>query len=450
MLVRPSGWAMSAALVATMALLLPLIYMGGILDPRGDMRSLPIGLVSEDRGAPGTPEPLGAGIAASIRSADPDRHVDWKLLDMAEARRQLASGQLYGVLAIPADFTTKVQALVASAPVSARPRIDVLTSPGAGSLGSSLASSAMQQAAHTASVRLGESLTATGAGTGATGSGSGGTAAPVRLLLADPVNVSVSVGHPLGRRSGMGLSAFYYALLLVLIGFLCAGIVSNGTDIALGYSPTDFGPLRSHRPLVPISRRQAFLANSTLTVALSLVSSFLVMAVTVGLLDMNARHLPLLWGFSVVAISAVGVGAQALTSALGALGQPVGMLFYIALALPSSGGTIPVQAVPSAYRFLAEFEPMRQVMDGVRAILYFDAQGDAGLTRAWAVTGAGLVAALVLGLAITSFYDRRGLHRIPRAGSPSYGPAPLPSSSSAGDFPRQVARSVDPAPSPRP
>ncbi|MFF0219148.1 YhgE/Pip domain-containing protein [Streptomyces vinaceus] len=404
-LVSPSLWATSAALVTLMALLLPLIYMGGVLDPRGNMKNLPVGLVSEDRGAPGVAEPLGTGIASSIRAADPSRPVAWELLDMPEARRRLASGRLYGILAVPAGFSADVKALADAAPSASRPRFDVLTNPGAGSLGSSLAGSAMQQAAHAASVRLGTSLLARDTPAAAHGS-------PARLLLSDPVEVAVSVGHPLGQRSGMGLSAFYYGLLLVLLGFLCAGIVSAGTDVALGYAPRELGPLRSHRPFVAISRRHAFLANSALTVALSLVSSFLLMAVTIGLLDMDAGHLPLLWAFSVFAISAVGVGAQALTSALGALGQPVGMLFFIALALPSSGGTIPIQAVPSAYRFLAEFEPMRQIMDGVRGILYFGARADAGLNRAWLVTGAGLVSAVVLGLVVTSLYDRRGLHRL--------------------------------------
>ncbi|MFE9566511.1 YhgE/Pip domain-containing protein [Streptomyces sp. NPDC006487] len=403
-LTSPSLWAVPAGLVTVLALLLSLIYMGGILDPRGNMKSLPIGLVTEDRGAPGAPEPLGTGIAAAIRTADPDRHVDWKPLTLTEARRQLAADKLYGVLVIPSDFTAQVRAL--TGPATARPRIEVLTSPGAGSLGSSLASTAMQQAAHEASARLGAALLAEHAETG-----HGAPAPSTRLLLDDPVEVTVSVGHSIGTRSGLGLSAFYYALLLVLIGFLCAGIVSNGTDIGLGYAASDLGPLRTHRPLVAISRRQAFLANSAFTAAFSLATSSILMAVTVGFLDMDAAHLPLLWVFSVCVTSAVGIGAQALTSVLGALGQPVAMLVFIALALPSSGGTVPVQAVPHAYRLLAEFEPMRQVTDGVRSILYFGAQADAGLTRAWVMTGAGLVAALALGWVVTTFYDRKGLHR---------------------------------------
>jgi hypothetical protein len=40
------------------------------------------------------------------------------------------------------------------------------------------------------------------------------------------------------------------------------------------------------------------------------------------------------------------------------------------------------QALPGALRWLAEIEPLRQILAGTRAILYFEARADAGLTRA--------------------------------------------------------------------
>jgi hypothetical protein len=63
-------------------------------------------------------------------------------------------------------------------------------------------------------------------------------------------------------------------------------------------------------------------------------------------------------------------------------------------------------------RFAANFEPLRQILDGVRAILYFSAAGDAGLTRGVVMTGLGLVLWVVLGVAVTTWYDRKGLYRL--------------------------------------
>ncbi|MER7841126.1 DUF3533 domain-containing protein [Streptomyces sp. NPDC096040] len=68
--------------------------------------------------------------------------------------------------------------------------------------------------------------------------------------------------------------------------------------------------------------------------------------------------------------------------------------------------------------FLAEFEPLRQITGGVRSILYYDAQADAGLTRGWVMMAAGLLAAALFGFGVTGWYDRRGLHRIPAATKP--------------------------------
>jgi hypothetical protein len=48
----------------------------------------------------------------------------------------------------------------------------------------------------------------------------------------------------------------------------------------------------------------------------------------------------------------------------------------------------------------------------VRAILYFNAAGNAGLTRGLVLTAAGLVLWVAVGVAVTTWYDRRGLDRL--------------------------------------
>ena len=50
--------------------------------------------------------------------------------------------------------------------------------------------------------------------------------------------------------------------------------------------------------------------------------------------------------------------------------------------------------------------------DGIRAILYFDARADAGLTRGWVMIAIGGALALLFGFAMVLYYDRRGLHRL--------------------------------------
>ncbi|MFF4659771.1 YhgE/Pip domain-containing protein [Streptomyces sp. NPDC001381] len=403
LLARPRLWLVPAVLTGILALLLSLLYMGGIVSPDDDLRDLPIALVDGDTSEPpaGQRQNLGTQAAAAIAADTAGGRAQWRRLSRAQAQDQLDSGKVYGALVIPAGFTDSVTALTTTR-ATTRPTITTLTNPGKGSLGSSLANRITTDAAHQVSLTLGKRLTAAAPGADST----------TRLLLADPVAVVTRVGHPVGAHSGLGLSAFYYTLLLVLAGFMGGNVISNGVDTALGYADNEIGPWHTRRPTVPIDRTQTLLLKMVMTAGITLLSASLVMVSCVGVLGMDATHLPLLWIYSYCASLAVGLGVQAINAAFGGIGQLVSMFVFIVLGLPSSGATVPLQAVPGFYRFLSHFEPMRQLSDGVRAILYFDARGDAGLTRSWIMIAIGAVLAPLFGFAMTRYYDRKGHRRL--------------------------------------
>ncbi|MFF0473384.1 YhgE/Pip domain-containing protein [Streptomyces sp. NPDC004284] len=399
---HPRLWLVPTLLCALVSLLLSLLYMGGILSPNDHLDQLPIALVDEDEGhpLPGQRENLGKQITDAVVSVGSTKtSVDWRLLDAAAAQDALASGKVFGALVVPKEFTASVAALTTNR-ATVRPTLTVLTNPGLGSLGSSLAAQINQAAAHQASLTIGRQLSATAA------------VPTTRLLLTDPVAVTTRVGHPIGRHSGLGLTAFYYTLLLVLGGFIGGNLVNSGVDTALGYADSELGPWHTRHPTVPISRTQTLVLKMLMTAGIALLTTTLVMVATIGILGMDADHLPMLWLFSYCATVAVGLGVQAINAAFGGIGQLVSMFVFIALALPSSGATVPLQATPAFYRFLGIFEPMHQLSAGVRSILYFDAQADAGLARGWIMIAVGTAAALAFGFAMTHYYDRRGLRRL--------------------------------------
>ncbi|MFJ2814788.1 MULTISPECIES: YhgE/Pip domain-containing protein [unclassified Streptomyces] len=404
---RPRLWLLPTLLTAVLAFLLSLLYMGGIVNPNRHLHGLPIALVNGDQGRPpaGQQQNLGTRITRAVTSGSSGSFDDtaaWRPLTRAQAQAQLDSGKVYGALVIPADFTDRALALTTTQ-ATARPTLTVLTNPGKGSLGSSLASRITTATAEQASRTVGRQLTAA----------AGPAADPTtKLLLADPVQVETAVGHPIGDNSGIGLTAFYYALLLVLAGFLGGNVIHNGVDGALGYADVEIGPLHTRRPTVPVNRTQTLILKMVMTAGITLLSSSLVMLACVAILRVDASHLPLLWVFSYCATLAVGLGVQAINAAFGGMGQLVAMFVFIVLGLPSSGTTVPLQAVPGFYRFLSHFEPMRQLGDGVRAILYFDARGDAGLTRSWIMVAVGFAVSLLFGFAMTVYYDRKGHRRL--------------------------------------
>ncbi|KJS53344.1 YhgE/Pip domain-containing protein [Streptomyces rubellomurinus] len=408
---RPKLWLLPTVLCGLLAALLSLLYMGGIVNPTGHLHRLPIALVNEDQGPPppGRTQSVGALLTGAVLAGSPGGTVDWKQVDAAGLDDQLASGKVYSALVVPKDFTAAVTRL-ATGQATDRPTLTVLTNPGLGSLGSSIAAQIAQNAAHQASQVTGKELLAALPPASATATGPD-TGATARLLLADPFAVTTRIGHPIGSHSGLGLSAFYYALLAVLTAFIGGNMIHSGVDGALGYADSEIGPWHTRRPTVPISRTQTLLLKMIMTAGIMLVTTSLVMLCTVGILGMDAPHPAMLWLFAYCASLAVGLGVQAINAAFGGIGQLVSMFVFIALALPSSGATVPLQAVPGFYRFLGLFEPMRQLSDGIRAILFFDARADAGLARGWIMIAVGIVLALAFGFAMTRYYDRKGLHR---------------------------------------
>ncbi|MFJ3203036.1 YhgE/Pip domain-containing protein [Streptomyces sp. NPDC086989] len=436
-LLRPRLWIGTGLIAAVVAMLFALLYVGGNVNPKGNLRDLPVALVNTDAGADagGRHVNMGEQIVAGIqKAAKGDKSIDWQVLSREEADKRLGRGKLFGALVIPQDFSATVTALGAPQPAAqpaaqpapqgkaaTPPTLTVLTNQSAGSIGSSMASQAAQKAAHAASAQLGQELLKQAAAQKAP------LPTAAQLKFADPVTVTVADGHPVGSRSAMGLSAFYYALVLVVCGMLGANLVNSQVDTALGYLHTDYGPVRKREPVQHTSRVRTLAIGMALMLGTALVMGTLVEVATVKILDMDASHLGLLWLYSVATIAVVGIGSLALFAAFGTPGMLLATIVFVAMAVPSSGATVPLQALPGFFRALSEFEPLRQITEGMRAILYYGAQADAGLSRAWASMGVALVAALVFGFAVTRLYDRRGLHRVPRpteAGAPAETPEP--------------------------
>ncbi|SHH31429.1 DUF3533 domain-containing protein [Streptomyces sp. 3214.6] len=410
-------WIANGVITGVLALLFAVFYVGANVDPAGHLHKMPVGLVNADKGTSvgGKQINLGAQITGSIKkSTVSGDKFDWKVMDEKEMKEELGKGKLYGAIVVPAGFSSSVTELTSTAAAAAtdRPTLTVLTNQSAGSLGSGLARQATTAAAANASLQVGKQLTAQ------TQAAQAKLPVSARLLLADPVAVHIEDGHPLDSHAGMGLTAFYYALLLVVCGMLSANVISGQVDHALGYTHNDMGPIRKYRPLLRATRVQTLAISSTLMIGLSLVMGTLVMVGTVGIMGMDASHLPLLWLYSVCAIAVCGIGALTLLAVFGTPGMLLVTLVFIAMAVPTAGATTPLQALPGFYRFLSEFEPLRQITGGVRSILYYDAQGDAGLTRGWIMLALALAAALFFGFGTTRLYDRKGLHRHSSAEEP--------------------------------
>jgi uncharacterized phage infection (PIP) family protein YhgE len=396
-------------IVVTLAVLTALaaFYLGGILNPMTNLRHFPIAVVNEDAG------PTGAQVVKGMLSGLDKDAYDVRVLGHDDAKRQLDNAQIYGVAVIPPNFSSKLQAYAKTALTPGRierPVIVVSTNPRAGTLGASIAGQTLDRAVTMLDRRVGERLLQEVTQQ----KGPGPMPAAESLVLLNPIQVETTVHNLLPDGTGNGLSAFYYALLLLLAGFTGSYVVSMLVDSMLGFVPAEFGPVYRFAEQVKISRSRTLLIKWALMVMLAVLTSGAYMLIA-GRLGMPIQHGFALWLYGVFTIAAVGITSTSLIAVLGGLGLLVSLFVFVILGLPSAGATVPLQAAPQFFGWLAKFEPMHQVFLGARALLYFDGRADAGLSHALMMTAIGLVIGLLLGGVVTYIYDRRGYHRIPPA-----------------------------------
>jgi YhgE/Pip-like protein len=399
-------WTVPIVITVVVLAALAAFYLGGTLRPMTNLRHFPIAVVNEDAG------PTGAQVVKGLLSGfEKDEAYDVRVLSHDDAKHQLDTGQIYGVAVIPPSFSSKLQAYAKSALTPGRverPVILVSTNPRAGTLGASIANQTLTRAITVVDHRAGERLSQEVAQQ----AGPGPMPAAVTLMLLNPIEVEPAVHNALPDGTGNGLSAFYYALLLLLAGFTGSIVISMLVDSMLGFVPAEFGPVYRFAEQVKISRFRTLLIKWALIVVLALLTSGVYMWIA-SRLGMPIQHSLPLWLFGVFAIAAVGITSTSLIAVLGGLGVLVSMFVFVILGLPSAGATVPLEATPQFFAWLAKFEPMHQVFLGARSLLYFDGQADAGLSQALTMTAVGLVIGLLLGGIVTWIYDRRGYHRTP-------------------------------------
>jgi YhgE/Pip-like protein len=402
--------------MTALAALLTLMYMDYVVNPEKNLHDFPIALVNQDVGdtLPGQTQRVNFGdqVMDGLRKAIPANEFDVRVLGLNEAQLQMQSAQVYGTIIIPGDFTKRLGILGVGSVVPGdieRPIITLQTNPRIGAFATGVVQRFGDQALPQVDATVGKQLTQQV-------SAQLGPATPLagaaRITLANPINIVVDQFHPLPDGTGQGLTAFFYGLLLLLVGMVGAMVVHQLIDSALGFLPTEWGPWYLHFPRTPISRFHTLLLKWAAVVAMGVIVSIVMMAIGSGLGMPIDRPLTL-YLYGAFVIIAVGITCTSVLAAIGTSGLIVNMIVFIILGLPSSGGSVPIEATPRYFGWLASFEPMHQVFVGTRAILYFDGSAEAGLSRGFWMSALGLAIGLVLGLVITRFYDHKGLERKP-------------------------------------
>lgn len=415
-------WLLPVAILAVFMALLGTMYLDYVVDPAENMHDFPIALVNQDVGdtvgAPGQQRQVEFGdeVTEGLKKAVPADKIDLRVLSVNEASQRMQDNKVYGTIVIPNDFSKRLGIFGVGSVIPGdiqRPIITLQTNPRSGAFVTEIVTQIGSQALDQVNKQVGTQLTEQVKAQ--LTPPPGGPPAPelsgaTRVALAEPLQIVTEPFHPLPSGTGQGLTAFFYALLLLLAGLVGSMTIHTMIDAQLGFVPTEYGPWFVHFPPTPISRFHTLLIKwGVMVVTANVVAGvFLIVGHALG---MPIDHPLGLFLYSALAIIAVGITGLSILAAVGSAGLLLNLILFIILGLPSSGGTVPIEATPKYFGWLASFEPMHQVFLGVRAILYFDASGPAGLSRGVWMAALGLAIGLILGTAITRFYDYKGLRR---------------------------------------
>lgn len=402
----PRTWVVPVVFIVGLAVLLPSIYLAATVDPQAHLNSLRIGLVVEPQTVQQEPS-AAASVAKAITDHIDARKVDLITLTSKDLAARMGEDSVAGSIVIPAGFDAAVATLRPAATTAVTiPEVRIRTNAGAGGINTGLVNGNLLPVLRAIATGLGEQRTA-----------STGDLTPAdAALLSVGFTVASAPYTDLPDHSGSGTSAFYYTLVIVLLGFIGASVVNPSIDSALGFAPTEIGPLVERRPYRAVTRFQTLVIKLAVITACAPLAAALVQLLAVTWIGLSVPDAVQLWAFASVSIASIGVGALAVFAIFGSgIGALINTTFYIALSMTSSGGTVPLAATPDFFRWFSLIAPFHGVLEGVRANLYFDANPAAGLTHGWISVLIGASIGLLLGLVATRLYDhRRGFERHPR------------------------------------
>ncbi|MFF0499764.1 YhgE/Pip domain-containing protein [Nocardia aobensis] len=414
-------WITPAVVVTVFVSLLGLMYLAYVAKPDQNLHHYPIAIVDSDVGdtiaGSGAHVNYGRQVLDAVTTDTSPERFDLRVVGINEAQQLMQDGKVYGALIIPADFTKRLGNLGAGSVLPGdlqRPTITMQTNPRLGPFATSLSTTFANQTVTAVNTALGPELVdrvqqQMGPATQ--------LSAATRLTLNEPVQPVVEAYHGMPDGSGKGLTAFFFALTVLLGGMTGAMTVQGLIDSFLGFAPTEFGPFFSHAAAAPISRLRTLLIKWGVMAAAATLSAGALIGIAAALGVHMDRPFELFL-YSAFAMTAVGVTALTIMAAVGSVGILINLVLFVILGMPSAGGTLPIEATPRVFERLAFFEPMRQVYLAVRSLMFFDGSAAAGLERGLWMTIAGLAIGLVSGVLVTAFYDRKGLIRTARVPAP--------------------------------
>jgi YhgE/Pip-like protein len=381
-------------------------YLGGFLAPDADAKGLPILVVNLDLGADVGEMSLRFGdqVVDQLRVPNPavGNAVSWQTSPSRDdALRRVREDRAYAALVIPTDFSAQLAAIATAGSTQAA-TIEVLTNPASGSYSGAysqaVATAAVDEVSRGSAQQLVDTL-----------DGLGVTLSPASAAtIGRPVEAILTIAHTTGERGGRGLAPFYFSVVVVVAALFATSVLNVATDVAADRQKlvvlgrrVRFGTLAGVASDLDVLRAKLIWAGPVATAV-----GLTVTAVALGPLDMAVDRAWLLAGFAVLGAAATAALTLALYAAFDLAGSVLAALVLVIYGVPASAGVYPEQALPSFFRFLHSFLPLRYLTDGARSLVFGGGRPNT-LLRSALVLASNTMAGVLLAIAAARHSSRR-------------------------------------------
>ena len=410
------------------------LYLGGLGDPEGHLKQLPVAVVNRDEGTqtPTGEENFGQSITDTmVENFGKTDQIDLRSLSWEDAQSQLRSGQVFAAVVVEPDFSASAAGLVTASLTDAeasRPQITLYTNPLASPLASELAAGAVEPALAQASTSLGgqlqdsarqaqeaatlqqaRELSRAGVPAAAQGALAPKITGTSTAVLSGPVQITQEEFQKPPDGAALGMGAFFYSVLLMVVGLSGSVTLHFLLDSRSGVLPVELGARYVLGPRLLPGRWTTFLVKWG-TAAIAGLPTVAVMMWTATAVGMPIPHGGWFFFSSWLSIVTVSAVTFALIGIFGSAGMVLSLIYVVFMGLPAATGVLPLETLPGFFVFIARGEPLYQMTIANKAILYYDAQASAGLQAGLIGMGVIILISVVAALVFALLYDRaRGI-----------------------------------------
>ncbi|MEH7115710.1 ABC transporter permease [Neobacillus niacini] len=356
-----------------------------------NLTDVPLIIVNEDKGK------AGDAILLNLIEAQNGNSFKWdvvKTKDMAVS--DLKDNKAYGALVIPADYSvqlSQVHELLISGKGFGKPaKLGILLNEGVGQSASLIASNTLQTVVKATSNGISSHFKSELIQKGT-------TVSPMSASLLDrPVQFTTKNVLGLSVNLNKGMTPFVMSIIASITGLV-------GANMIRGYLVKSNGILRKKGS--PLPESQILASALILAILLAFFGSVILQLSVFGFF--GSTHASSIWYiflFSFFCCLTMLFLFKAVALLLGGWGILV-MFPINFMGIFSSGGAFPLSTLPPVHRLFSFILPTRYMVDGMRALLYYQGRMQAGLSEALWALSIYFVVSLAIIIAFISIEQKR-------------------------------------------